>query len=64
MFPDNPEINDMINMLKSPEDGQNSEIKSSRIGLKKATVKVDSTMPKIENKVTQRKSEERSKCVY
>jgi hypothetical protein len=60
MFPDNPEINEMINLLKSNrEDGQTSEIRSSRIGLKQATVKSDS-MPKIENKVAQRKSEEKS----
>jgi hypothetical protein len=65
MFPDNPEINEMIDLLKTNrEDGQKSEIRSSRIGLKKATVKASDAMPMLNNKTTQRKSEdnrERSK---
>jgi hypothetical protein len=61
MFPENPEINEMINILKSnQEDGA---YKSTIIKKENSTFKMPAstskTMPKIENKIVV-KQEERS----
>jgi hypothetical protein len=59
MFPDNPEINDMINLLKANQEGQTIESikkENSKISAHKVTTK-SITMPTIEVKVAPRPQE-------
>jgi hypothetical protein len=74
MFPDNPEINEMINELKaSQEEGyaQNSQFskkEKSRIshgsGDFKRSVPQSSAMPTIDNKTTQKTTTTTDKSTY